>query len=281
MVSVLDALSKKHEITISTTTSDHAKLTAGGSISNHYYGRAVDIATVDGQPVNPGNQAARQLALELSSLDPSIRPSEIGSPWALGGAAYFTDGAHQDHLHVAFDAAIPAGWSPPEGDAVSSPAAVALPAVPDDAVNQDDAADADAATDSDEEDSDERTPTTRTQTDEDEDEPDEDSAGHDAGTRPTSPDPTRTRVGAATTAARSRGPTRTTAPMATRSPAPTRIPAPTTTPAMLPPPARCRTTDSRFLPPAVTIRVTTLSRRRSPGGWRARLRSAACRPSCR
>ena len=83
--------------------SDHPKLTSGGSVSNHFHGRAVDIATVDGRPVAPGNAAARELAVALSRLDPGIRPSEIGSPWALSGPAYFTDGGHQDHIHVGFD----------------------------------------------------------------------------------------------------------------------------------------------------------------------------------
>ena len=117
VVSVLDAISEKHQITVSSHDLGPPKLTAGGSVSNHFYGRAFDIATVDGKPVNPGNQAARQLAQELSGLDSSIRPSEIGSPWALSGAAYFTDGAHQDHLHVGFDDPIAADWSPPEGAA--------------------------------------------------------------------------------------------------------------------------------------------------------------------
>jgi hypothetical protein len=114
VASVLTAISSDHEITVSAMMSDHDKNTSGGSVSNHYYGRAFDIAAVDGQPVGPGNQAARQVAMALSRLDPSIRPSEIGSPWALPGSAYFTDGAHQNHLHVAFDDPIPRDWRPPE-----------------------------------------------------------------------------------------------------------------------------------------------------------------------
>jgi uncharacterized membrane protein YgcG len=114
VASVLTAISRDHEITVSAMMSDHDKNTSGGSISNHYYGRAIDIATVDGQPVGPGNQAAREVAIALGRLDPSIRPSEIGSPWALPGSAYFTDAAHQNHLHVAFDDPIAPGWTPPE-----------------------------------------------------------------------------------------------------------------------------------------------------------------------
>ncbi|MET0730752.1 MAG: hypothetical protein ABWZ03_06120, partial [Solirubrobacterales bacterium] len=121
VASVLTAVSRDHEITVSAMMSDHDKNTAGGSVSNHYYGRAVDIATVDGQPVGPGNQAAREVAIALSRLDPSIRPSEIGSPWALPGSAYFTDGAHQNHVHIAFDDPVASNWTPPENLAAGVP----------------------------------------------------------------------------------------------------------------------------------------------------------------
>jgi putative modified peptide len=114
VVSVLTEVSRSHTISVSATASDHPKLTTGGSVSNHFYGRAVDIASVDGRPVGPGNAAARELAVALSRLDLSIRPSEIGSPWALPGAAYFTDGGHQDHIHVAFDEPVASDWKPPE-----------------------------------------------------------------------------------------------------------------------------------------------------------------------
>jgi NlpC/P60 family len=115
LVSVLQAISHDHTITESTITSGHDRLTTGGSVSNHYYGRAIDISVVDGQPVGPGNAAARKLAVALSKLPASIRPTEIGSPWSLPGAAYFTDAAHQNHVHIGFDDPVPGGWKPPEG----------------------------------------------------------------------------------------------------------------------------------------------------------------------
>jgi hypothetical protein len=103
IVSVLDQLSREHRITVSAMRSDHDRLTAGGSVSNHSFGRAVDIAAIDGRPVTPDNEVARRIAIELGTLDPAIRPTEIGSPWALPGTAYFTDAEHQNHLHIAFD----------------------------------------------------------------------------------------------------------------------------------------------------------------------------------
>jgi cell wall-associated NlpC family hydrolase len=128
VASVLSVISRDHEISVSAMMSDHDKQTAGGSISNHYYGRAVDIASIDGQAVGPGNQVAKEIAISLSRLDPAIRPSEIGSPWALPGAAYFTDAAHQNHLHVAFDDPIAGNWKAPED--VAAGGAGSLPAEP-------------------------------------------------------------------------------------------------------------------------------------------------------
>jgi hypothetical protein len=134
IVSVLETVSRHHTISVSAMVSDHDKFTSGGSVSNHYYGRAVDVSVVDGQPVGPGNAAARSLAESLSKLPESIRPSEIGSPWALPGAAYFSDAAHQNHVHIAFDDPIAGGWRSPDGfaaapEADAAPADAAMPAV--------------------------------------------------------------------------------------------------------------------------------------------------------
>jgi hypothetical protein len=134
VIDVLIDVSKDHTISVSAMLSDHDKFTSGGSVSNHFYGRAADISMVDGQAVSPGNAAARELAVALSKLPASIRPTEIGSPWVLPGAAYFTDGAHQNHIHVAFDDPLPGGWNPPDElaatpDADAAPAAGAMPAV--------------------------------------------------------------------------------------------------------------------------------------------------------
>ena len=41
--------------------------------------------------------------MRLQDLDPSIRPDEIGTPWAIDGRGYFTDAGHQDVLHIGFD----------------------------------------------------------------------------------------------------------------------------------------------------------------------------------
>jgi hypothetical protein len=100
--------------------SDHSKFTSGGSVSNHFYGRGLDIAAVDGEIVNSGSVLAREIAMELQDLDPAYRPNEIGTPWPISGPGYFTDAGHQDHLHVGFKQAIASDWKPPADVAAGS-----------------------------------------------------------------------------------------------------------------------------------------------------------------
>ena len=123
VIAVLTKLSSEHKITVSCMCSDHSQFTAGGSVSNHYYGRGLDIAAIDGEIVGPGSPLAREVASELSTLDENYRPNEIGSPFAINGAGYFTDAAHQNHLHVGFKQAITPDWTPPADVAAAAPAA--------------------------------------------------------------------------------------------------------------------------------------------------------------
>ena len=121
IVAVLTKLSKEHTITVSCMCSDHSKFTVGGSVSNHHFGRGLDIAAIDGRPVNASNFEAREMALELQELAPSIRPDEIGSPFPIAGPGYFTDSGHQDHLHVGFKQAITPDFKLPPDLAAPAP----------------------------------------------------------------------------------------------------------------------------------------------------------------
>lgn len=124
VIGVLTKLSQEHKITVSCMCSDHSKFTAGGSVSNHFYGRGVDIAAIDGEIVGPGSPLAREIASEVSTLDEDIRPNEIGSPFAIGGPGYFTDAAHQNHIHLGFKQEISPDWKPP-ADVAAQPVAAA------------------------------------------------------------------------------------------------------------------------------------------------------------
>ena len=93
---VLTKLSQEHKITVSCMCSDHSKFTAGGSISNHAFGRGLDIAVDrrrDRQP-RPAPWPARSPQSSPTST-PRIRPDEIGSPFAINGPGYFTDADHK------------------------------------------------------------------------------------------------------------------------------------------------------------------------------------------
>ena len=114
MLALLDKLTKKHKIELSVIKTGHDQFTSGGSVSNHFVGRGIDIARVDGEIVNPGSPAARELATEIAAHRPATcarpRSARRGRSRADG---FFTDGGHQDHLHVAFDGEPPAGFKPP------------------------------------------------------------------------------------------------------------------------------------------------------------------------
>jgi hypothetical protein len=140
LVSMLTALTKEHKIGLSVVITGHDQYTSGGSVSNHFVGRGLDIASVDGEIVRASSIASRELAEALTDLPESIKPTEVGTPWPIGEPGFFTDGAHQDHLHIAFDdpppadfvapAAAPAAPVAPAAVPVASPAAVPAPEVP-------------------------------------------------------------------------------------------------------------------------------------------------------
>jgi cell wall-associated NlpC family hydrolase len=114
IVAVLEHLARDHRITVSGMRSGHDRFTAGGLISSHQFGRGVDITAIDGVAVDAANHDARELAAALQELDGSIRPDEIGSPWAISGPGYFTDASHQEHLHIGFAHERTEDWTPPE-----------------------------------------------------------------------------------------------------------------------------------------------------------------------
>jgi hypothetical protein len=72
-------------------------------VSNHVYGRAVDILGVNGAPVSPSNAAARELMDATLALPDAMQPDELGGPWLLtNGRLQTFQKDHFDHVH--------AGW---------------------------------------------------------------------------------------------------------------------------------------------------------------------------
>jgi len=101
--SLVAVMAERHTIRLSCLHTGHSRNVKGTTrISNHTVWRALDIDMVDGQLVNPASRPARALALWLDGLQGPLRPSEIGSPWAIGRRPYFTDEGHQGHLHIGY-----------------------------------------------------------------------------------------------------------------------------------------------------------------------------------
>ena len=112
IVAILGRLTNHYDIGVSVIKSGHSKFVAGTDrVSDHFFGRAVDIATVDGRPVSPSNGAARRVVQELVAMRGDLAPSEIGSPWDLPGPVSWTNAAHQNHIHIGFDGPPPANLS--------------------------------------------------------------------------------------------------------------------------------------------------------------------------
>ena len=132
LAAVMLEAAKLFPISLWVIQTGHSYYTVGGSVSNHSAGRAVDIGSVDGIIVSPSNDKAKELAIALGRLPTPLRPTEIGSPWDLDGPGYFTDGDHQDHLHVGFDDPAEAGDEALAArlEALGTTAAVAKPAAP-------------------------------------------------------------------------------------------------------------------------------------------------------
>jgi hypothetical protein len=115
---------------LSNAVSHHTIVLGGAeSVVDPVHAQAVDIVAVDGQPVGPANVAARDLITEIAALDPSVRPNEIGTPWAIESPGFFTDPTQAGRLHLAFVSS--ADFQPGTGGAAGPAASVGpAPATP-------------------------------------------------------------------------------------------------------------------------------------------------------
>lgn len=105
VVALLAAVTASHTVGVSVLKTGHSTFVEGTArVSNHFAGRAVDIYMVDGGPVSPSSAATAALVEWLGSIQGAARPSEVGQPLAdVGRLGFFTDAAHQDHIHIGFD----------------------------------------------------------------------------------------------------------------------------------------------------------------------------------
>ena len=106
IVTLIAAISQDHRIRISSLRSDHSMNTASGNVSNHFFGRAVDIAAIDGVPCTDTgvDSPCGMMVRALASLDPATRPSELIFCFdADGPGPAFAAADHCDHIHAGYD----------------------------------------------------------------------------------------------------------------------------------------------------------------------------------
>lgn len=107
VINLLAILTQKYSLAISSLRSDHSMMTASGNVSNHYSGRALDIAAVNG--VSCTDQSADSPCTEviqiLASLPDGIKPTELIYGWDVDGSGpAFAMSDHADHIHAGFGA---------------------------------------------------------------------------------------------------------------------------------------------------------------------------------
>jgi hypothetical protein len=105
LVELLGWVAETHSLVISEFKTGHGKYVTGTrKISNNWYGRAVTITSVDGVPVSPRSTGAKALWQMLRTAPGSLRPSEIGAPWAdPANTRYYSGSDALALIHVGFD----------------------------------------------------------------------------------------------------------------------------------------------------------------------------------
>jgi hypothetical protein len=106
IMALLALITQHHQLTISALRSDHSEMTAAGGVSNHFFGRAMDIAAVDGVSCTETAPSApcAQLGYALAQMSEPLRPSELIYCFDLDGAGpAFALPDHCNHVHAGFD----------------------------------------------------------------------------------------------------------------------------------------------------------------------------------
>jgi hypothetical protein len=106
IVGLIGAITQEHQLTISALRSDHSEYTAGGNVSNHFFGRAMDIAAVDGVSCTDTavDAPCANLARTLAYLPAPEHPTELIYCFDVDGPGpAFALPDHCDHVHVGFD----------------------------------------------------------------------------------------------------------------------------------------------------------------------------------
>jgi soluble lytic murein transglycosylase-like protein len=97
---------------VSTLKCGHSYFTTGGTVSEHTYGDAVDIAKINGIPI-VGHQGPGSITditnRRIMTLQGTMQPNQLISLMTYTGVPYaWAQGDHADHIHI--------GWPPLFGD---------------------------------------------------------------------------------------------------------------------------------------------------------------------
>ena len=107
IVGLIGAITQEHQLTISALRSDHSEYTTRAAyVSNHFFGRAMDIAAVDGVSCTDTaiDAPCANLARTLAYLPAPVHPTELIYCFDVDGPGEaFALPDHCDHVHVGFD----------------------------------------------------------------------------------------------------------------------------------------------------------------------------------
>ena len=105
VTNLLAILTQKYSLLLSSLRSDHSMMTASGNVSNHYGGRAMDIAAVNGVPCTDQSEGSpcTEVIQILASLPDGVKPTELIYGWDVDGSGpAFAMSDHTDHIHAGF-----------------------------------------------------------------------------------------------------------------------------------------------------------------------------------
>ncbi|MEK6251341.1 MAG: lytic transglycosylase domain-containing protein [Actinomycetota bacterium] len=106
IMGLLGMITQSHKVTITALRSDHSEFTSEGNVSNHFFGRAMDIGAVDGVSCTDTapNAPCGELGRTLAQLTGPMYPTELIYCFDLDGPGpAFARSDHCDHVHVGFD----------------------------------------------------------------------------------------------------------------------------------------------------------------------------------
>jgi len=107
VVALLAWLGRSHTLIVTALRSDHSRYTSEGNLSNHTFGRAVDIGAVDGQRCTGtrwGN--CGRLAVAIAGIAGPLHSTELiycFDPDGPLSADAFARADHCGHIHVGYD----------------------------------------------------------------------------------------------------------------------------------------------------------------------------------